>query len=102
MYDALEEVYQCLNLLLNYWYPTLRLVTKEKQASGRYKKVYEKVPKTPCQWLFESPDLAEAYKTELRRRALLFNPVTLKQKIDEARERFLKLAAQKGITGETA
>jgi hypothetical protein len=44
MHDALEAVYRCLNPLLNYWYPTLRLVAKEKLASGRYKKIYEKVP----------------------------------------------------------
>jgi hypothetical protein len=102
MCEALEEVYRCLNPLLNYWYPTLRLIAKEKQASGRYKKIYEKVPKTPCQRLLESPEVAEEYKAELRRRALVFNPVTLKREMDEARERLLKLAAQRGITGETA
>jgi hypothetical protein len=52
--------------------------------------------------LLESPDLAEAYKAELRRGALLFNPVTLKREKDEAREGLLKQAAQRGITGETA
>jgi hypothetical protein len=102
MHDALEAVYRCLNPLLNYWYPTLRLIAKEKQASGRYKKIYEKMPKTPCQRLLESPELEEEQKAELRRRQELFNPVTLKRKMDEARERLLKLAAQKGITGETA
>jgi hypothetical protein len=102
MCDALEEVYRCLNPLLNYWYPTLRLIAKEKQASGRYKKIYEKVPRTPCRRLLESSDLAEEYKAELRRRLALFNPVTLKREMDEARKRLLKLAAQRGITGETA
>jgi hypothetical protein len=102
MYEALEEVYRCLNPLLNYWYPTIRLIAKEKLASGRYKKIYEKVPKTPCQRLLESPEVAEEHKAELRRRALVFNPVTLKREMDEARERLLKLAAQRGITGETA
>jgi hypothetical protein len=98
MHDALEAVYRCLNPLLNYWYPMLRLIAKEKQASGRYKKIYEKVPKTHCQRLLESPDLNEKHKAELRRRLALFNPVTLKRKMDEARERILKLAVQKGIT----
>jgi hypothetical protein len=71
MHDALEEVYRCLNPLLNYWYPTLHLIAKEKQASGRYKKIYEKAPKTPYRRLLESPDLGEAYKAELRRRVAL-------------------------------
>jgi hypothetical protein len=87
MCDALEAVYRRLNPLPSYWYPTLRLIAKEKQASGRYKKTCEKVPKTPCQRLLESPDLAEEQKAELRRRAALFNPVTLKREMDKARER---------------
>jgi hypothetical protein len=30
MHDALEAVYRCLNPLLNYRYPTLRLIATEK------------------------------------------------------------------------
>jgi hypothetical protein len=101
-YDALEEVYRCLNPLLNYWYPTLRLIAKEKQASGGSKNICEKVPKTPRRRLLESPDLPEERKAELRRRAALLNPIMFKREMDEARERLLKLAAQRGITGETA
>jgi hypothetical protein len=67
MHDALEAVYQCLNPLLNYWYPTLRLIAKEKQASGRHKKIYGKVPKTPCQKLLESPDASDGCKADLCR-----------------------------------
>jgi hypothetical protein len=36
-----------------------------------------------------------------RRRAALLNPVALKREMDEARDRLLKLAAKRGITGET-
>ncbi|MDR0556339.1 MAG: hypothetical protein LBG43_00490 [Treponema sp.] len=46
--------------------------------------------------------MAEEYKVELRRRMALFNPVTLKREMDKARERLLKLATQKGVSGETA
>jgi hypothetical protein len=41
-YAALIEVYRCLCPLYNYWYPSFKLVSKEKQADGRYKKVYGK------------------------------------------------------------
>jgi hypothetical protein len=54
--NALAEVYCYLNPLLNYWYPTLRLIAKEKLPSGRYKKIYEKGAKTPYQRLLEAPD----------------------------------------------
>ena len=89
---ALAEVYRYLTPLLNYWYPTLRLIAKEKLPSGRYKKIYEKIAKTPCQRLLESPDVSPECKAELRLRAASLNPVKLKRAMDEARERLLKLS----------
>jgi len=90
--EALNQVYSFLNPLLNYWYPTLRLSAKEKLPSGRYKKIYEKEPKTPYQRLLESSDISDECKTELRRRASLLNPVKLKQSLNEALDRLLKLS----------
>jgi len=90
--NALAELYRFLNPLLNYWYPTLRLTAKEKLPSGRYKKIYEKDPKTPYQRLLESPDISGECKDELRRRAAVLNPVALKHSLDEARDRLLKLS----------
>jgi transposase InsO family protein len=49
--EALAEVYNYLCPLYNYWYPSFRLIDKEKQGDGRYKKLYEKSPKTPFQRL---------------------------------------------------
>ena len=89
---TLSEVYGFLNPLLNYWYPTLRLIAKEKLPSGRYKKIYEKEAKTPCQRLLESPHINEECKAELRRRKEILNPVELKRSMNEARERLLKLS----------
>ena len=89
---ALAEVYKYLNPLLNYWYPTIRLIAKEKLPSGRYKKIYEKDPKPPYKRLLESPDISQECKDELRRRAALLNPIELKRKMDEARERLFKLS----------
>ncbi|MDR2597725.1 MAG: transposase family protein [Treponema sp.] len=60
--NALAEVYQYLNPLLNYFYPTIRLIAKEKLPSGRYKKIYEKEPKPPYQRLLESPDISDECK----------------------------------------
>src|SRR5215469_8494463 len=90
--NALAEVYRSLNPLLNYWYPTLRLIAKEKLPSGRYKKIYEKEPKTPCQRLLESPAISDECKAELLRRKTLLNPIELKRSLDEARDRLLKLS----------
>jgi hypothetical protein len=90
--NALAEVYRFLNPLLNYYCPTIRLTAREKQPSGRYKKIYEKEPKTPCQRLLESPHISEESKEELRRRAALLNPIDLKRNMDNAREQLIKLA----------
>ena len=91
-YNALAEVYRYLNPLLNYWYPTLRLTAKEKLPSGRYRKIYEKEPKTPYQRLLESAHISDECKEELRRRAALLNPIALKRQMDEAVDRLLKLS----------
>ena len=95
--QALAEVYRYLNPLLNYYYPTIRLIAKEKLPSGRYKKIYEKNPQPPYQRLLASPLISDECKDELRRRAALFNPIELKRKMDEARERLLKLSVIEAI-----
>jgi hypothetical protein len=91
---ALAEVYHFLNPLLNYFYPTMRLIAKEKLPSGRYKKIYEKEPKTPYQRLLESSDISDECKDELRRRKAALNPVELKRAMDVARDRLLKLSVK--------
>jgi hypothetical protein len=90
--NTLSDVYRFLNPLMNYWYPTLRLIAKEKQPSGRYKKIYEKGAKTPYQRLLECPDVSDESKAVLRKRASDLNPVTLKRALDVARDRLLKLS----------
>jgi hypothetical protein len=97
-YAALAEVYRFLCPLYNYWYPSFKLLSKEKQADGRYKKVYEKEPRTPWERLMESPDISEESKAELRRRAQ-YNPVELNRRLNEAVEQLLKLNREKGYTG---
>lgn len=97
----LSEVYRFLNPLLNYWYPTLRLIAKEKLPSGRYKKIYEKEAKTPYQRILESPDVSEECKAELIRRKELLNPVVLKRALNEARDRLLKLSVIESIIPST-
>jgi hypothetical protein len=94
-YAALKEVYDYLCPLYNYWYPSFKLVEKVKQEDGRYKKVYEKIPRTPCERLLESPDVSQECKTELLRRKGLYNPVVLNGGLNEAVERLLQLNREK-------
>jgi hypothetical protein len=92
--QALADVYRFLNPLLNYWYPTMRLIGKDKLPSGRYKKIYEKDPKPPYQRLLESADISNECKEELRRRAAILNPIELKRQLDIARERLLNICVK--------
>ena len=94
-YEALAEVYRFLCPLYNYWYPSFKLIDKVKLDDGRYKKVYEKTPKTPCERLLESPDISEECKAELRRRKALYNPVVLNRGLNEAVERLLRINREK-------
>jgi hypothetical protein len=92
----LAEVYRNLCPLYNYWYPSFRLIAKQKQADGRYRKIYEKAPKTPYQRLLESPDVSEGSKAELRRRKTLYNPAVLNAAVNNAVKRLLKINGEKG------
>ncbi|MDR0760756.1 MAG: transposase, partial [Treponema sp.] len=92
---ALGEVYRWLCPLYNYWMPSFRLVAKEKQADGRYRKVYEKEARTPYERLMESPDISEECKGELRRRRAGQNPVALNRKLNEAVGVLLKINREK-------
>jgi hypothetical protein len=92
---ALAEVYHWLCPLYNYWMPSFRLITKEKQADGRYKKVYEKEPKTPYHRLMESPDVSTESKAELLYRRTQQNPVILNGHLNEAVEQLLKMNREK-------
>jgi hypothetical protein len=83
------------------WYPSFKLVSKEKQADGRYKKVYEKEAWTPFQRLVESSDISEECKAELRKRKALHNPVELNRRLNEMVEKLLKLNREKGYTENT-
>jgi hypothetical protein len=97
-YTALNEVYRYLCPLINHWYPTIKLRGKERLENGRYKKLYEKSPKTPYQRLLESPEISEGSKAELRLRHHQSNPVELKRDLDRAVARLLHLNREKADT----
>ena len=65
--SALKKVYSYLNPLINYFYPTKKLIAKNKLPNGKIKKVYEKELKTPYQRLLEHPDVSDIFKTRARK-----------------------------------
>ena len=92
---ALADVYHFLCPLYNYWMPSFRLVSKDKQADGRLRKVYEKVPVTPFQRLIESPYISLECKEELQRLRAMQNPVELNCCLNNAVGHLLKINLEK-------
>jgi len=92
---ALAEVYRWLCPLYNYWMPSFRLVSKEKQDNGRYRKVYEQVPRTPYERLVESHDVSPECKAELLQRRFQQNPVELNCGLNKSVTMLLKINREK-------
>jgi hypothetical protein len=59
---APAKVYRCLCPLLNFFYPSKKLRSKERLPNGRVKKIYGKELKTPFQRLCDDPEIAKVCK----------------------------------------
>jgi hypothetical protein len=89
-------VYTYLCPLYNSWYLSFRLIDKEKQEDGRYKKIHEKSPKTPCQQQLESAEVSEESRVELIWRERGSDPVVLNSRLNRVMERLLNTNRGKG------
>jgi hypothetical protein len=78
--DALAAFYRFLCPLLNFFMPTLKLVSKTRVGS-KIKKLYDKKVVSPYQRLLASPDLCSEAKAELTRRFALYDPVILQREV---------------------
>ena len=78
--DMLNELYRGeLNYFINYFLPSVKLISKQRQGS-KIKKKYDK-RKTPFQRLFESKYVDDEKKLELLRFFNKLNPFELQQNI---------------------
>jgi hypothetical protein len=91
---VLNELYSNLRLLINYYHPSQKLLTKTREGS-KVKKKYD-VAKTPCQRLLESVHIPEETKRFLRSEFEKHNPVELKKNIEKLQSKLYRMAASKG------
>jgi hypothetical protein len=84
--SALENVYSYLNPLINYFYPTKKLIAKDRLPDGKIKKVYEKRLKTPYQRLFEHPDISDTLKSRASEIKKGLDIVYLQENLEKACE----------------
>lgn len=92
-FEALQEIYRHLTPLLNYYYPSARLIEKTR-IGAQVKKIYDK-PKPPYQRLLESPYIEQQVKEKLRKRARSIHIVKQKRLVDKAVAKLLRLYEQK-------
>ena len=96
--QALAAVYRPLCSLLNYFIPTIKLISKTRVGS-KINKVYDKKALTPYQRLLASPDLSEEAKRVLIRKHGQYNPVTLQQQVHDAVATLMSLTKPKELEG---
>ena len=83
-------MYRSLCPLLNFFIPTIKLLSK-KRVGSKIKKVYDTIVQSPYQRLMASPDLSDAAKAELSRRFALYDPVNLQREVHRAVDALVSL-----------
>jgi hypothetical protein len=88
--QALNDVYECLRLWVNFFQPSMKLVEKHRVGSKVHKK-YDK-PQTPYQRVEASPDVSEENKLALRQLFLTLDPLQLRKELDRRLDAFWDFA----------
>jgi transposase InsO family protein len=81
---ALKKVYSYLNPLINYFYPTKKLIAKKMLPNGKIKKVYDKQLKTPYERLLEHSAVSDTLKDKVRTIKKKLDIVCLQEKLEKA------------------
>jgi Lon protease-like protein len=77
----LDRALRLYSLLHNLFMPSMKLISKKKEPGGRWKKHYEKVPRTPCQRLLESDRLQPEQRVGLEKMLEANDPLSLMARV---------------------
>jgi hypothetical protein len=91
--QLMGQLYGQLRLLVNHFYPSMKLVEKRRVGSHVYKR-YDS-PKSPYRRLLDCADLAEDIKEQLREEHRRLRPLQLKKRIAQLQEQLYRLARAK-------
>lgn len=91
----MNEYYNALDRFLNHFQAVRRTLAKTK-IGAKYRRTFEKKPKTPYQRLLEHPDISPEIKNHLRQEHELLNPLLLKEQLDTLRERIYQYQKRRG------
>jgi len=93
--DALNAVYDTLTPYLMHFVAVRRTLEKAKVQS-QYRRIYEKVPKTPYQRILEHTAVDESVKERLRNEHASLNPLILKREIEKRLKRVYDIQKRYG------
>jgi len=96
-YRCLGRVYDGVRLYLNFFQPTMKLLSKTRHGA-KVRKVYE-IAQTPYQRLLESGILSEAKRAQLAATYQGLNPVALLKQINGNLEQLWQLARRPATLG---
>ena len=99
-YEALAALYEVIRLYINFFQPSMKLVSKEREGS-KVKKRYDKA-KTPYQRVLESDQVTEEVKARLRQQYAPLNPLALLRQMQRLQAVLWKLTAGASTEQETA
>jgi hypothetical protein len=88
-YEALNRIYYLLRLYINFFQPTMKLVSKTRHGARVYR-VYD-TAETPYQRVLNSGAVTEAKKVELYATYAHLNPVMLLKQVNDSVEYLWKL-----------
>lgn len=93
--EILNQIYGVVRLLVNFFYPSQKLISKTRIGS-KIKKKYD-TPKTPYMRLLESDHISNEIKMNLKDQFENLNPVVLQKKLIRLQEKLWRCNRQKQI-----
>ena len=98
--EVLNLIYDRVRLLVNFFYPSQKLVAKTRQGA-RTRRQYD-APQTPYQRVLAAAEVSEAAKERLRQQFEGLNPVALMREAEQLHRRLLRLRAGQDEAGPRA
>ena len=90
---ALNALYAPLCLLVNFFYPSVKLVQKTRHGS-KVRRIYDD-PQTPYQRVLASKSVSDEVKIRLKQQYATLNPVALKRELTRLTDHLLRVTADK-------
>lgn len=98
--ELLNQLYDRLRLLINFFYPSQKLVSKTRQGA-RVRRVHDD-PQTPYQRVLACSEVSEDHKERLRRQFDILNPAELQREVVRLQGELLSLVQQRSHPAERA